>query len=144
MKRHTGILILAFFLAGAAAAQAADVTAICKLADDKRTGTVAFTNPLSKTMQCEVNCDMAVPNGIGTVVCVKPVPGGTTDLVMCIEKTTGSAYTRVKETALNCYDPNGTPVTPAEQKAEEEESEALGRQIQQQSLDMLKQMQKQN
>ena len=121
----------------------ADVTAICKL--DKGTVTVAFTNPDSKTMQCEVNCNMVIVNGLGTVVCVKPVPGGAKDLVLCTEKGDGPAYTRVKDQEVNCRDPNGTPVTPEQQKAEDDDSEALIRKMQQQWIEMLKQMQqKQN
>ncbi|MCX7308093.1 MAG: hypothetical protein NTZ72_09120 [Afipia sp.] len=122
----------------------ADVTAICKL--DKGTVTVAFTNPESKTMQCEVNCNMAIANGLGTVVCVKPVPGGAKDLVLCTEKGDGPPYTRVKDQEVNCRDPEGTPVSPEEQKAKEkaddEESDALIKKMQQDSIEMLKQMQK--
>jgi hypothetical protein len=101
------------FLAGlfcATAASAADVTAICKLADDKRTVTVAFTNPTPRTLQCEVNCDMAVPNGFGTVVCAKKVPGSATDLVMCTQVKESGTYSRVKGQEINCFDPEGTPV----------------------------------
>lgn len=119
----------------------ADVTAICKL--DKGTVTVAFTNPESKTMQCEVNCNMAIANGLGTVVCVKPVPGGAKDLVLCTEKGDGPPYTRVKDQEVNCRDPNGTPVTPEQQKADDEDSDALIKKMQQESLEMHKQMQKQ-
>jgi hypothetical protein len=50
---------------------AADV-APCTLSTDKKTVTVTASNPYSKVMACEVNCDMAIPNGIATVVCVKP------------------------------------------------------------------------
>jgi len=122
----------------AGVAVAADVTAICKLGDDKRTVTVAFTNPESKTMQCEVNCDMALPGGFGTVVCVKPVPGGAKDQVMCTDVSKGSAaWVRVKGTEVNCRDPNGTPVTPADDKAEEEESDALIKKLQKQGQDFI-------
>ncbi|HEX7883197.1 MAG TPA: hypothetical protein VF499_10715 [Afipia sp.] len=117
---------------------AADVTAICKLGDGKRTVTVAFTNPESKTMQCEVNCDMALPGGFGTVVCVKPVPGGAKDQVMCTEVSKSStAWVRVRGTEVNCRDPNGTPVTPADEKAEDEEAEALIRKLQKQGQDFI-------
>lgn len=133
------VTIFATFLIVTTAPARADVTAICKL--DKGTVTVAFTNPESKTMQCEVNCNMAITNGIGTVVCVKPVPGGAKDLVLCTEKGDGPPYTRVKDQEVNCRDPDGTPVTPEQQKAQEEDSEKLGEQIRQQSLDMLKQLQ---
>lgn len=144
MRRPATLLTLAFAMCGLSAAYAADVTAICKLADDKRTVTVAFTNPESKTKQCEVNCDMAIPNGIGTVVCVKPVPGGAQDLVLCTSKDDGPGYTSVKGTNLNCRDLDGTPLTPEQQKAEEDESDALAKQMQEQGLEMLKRMQKQN
>jgi hypothetical protein len=46
---------------------AADV-APCTLSTDKKTVTVTASNPYSKVMACEVNCDMAIPNGIATVV----------------------------------------------------------------------------
>lgn len=128
----------AFLICISGAASAADVTAICKLADDKRTVTVAFTNPDPKTMQCEVNCDMALPGGFGTVVCVKPVPGGAKDQVMCTDVSKGSAaWVRVRGTEVNCRDPNGTPVTPADEKAEDEEAEALIRKLQKQGQDFI-------
>src|SRR3954467_4168406 len=88
-------------LLAAMPAFAADVTAVCRLADDKHTVSVAFTNPQARTMQCEVNCDMAIPNGIGTGVCVKPVPSGARGLVLCTEKTAGHSYTRVKAAEVN-------------------------------------------
>jgi hypothetical protein len=119
----------------------ADVTATCTLQPDRRTVTVAFTNPSPRTMQCEVNCNMGVAGGIGTVVCVKPVPANAANLVMCSETSERVAYTRVKDQEVNCRDPDGTPVTPEQQKAQEEDSEKLGEQIRQQSLDMLKQLQ---
>ena len=85
----------------------ADVTAICKLADDKRTVTVAFTNPSSQAMACEANCDMAIPNGFGTVSCSMEVPGGAKDLVLCTEtKKAAGDYTRVKGVETSCRDPN--------------------------------------
>ncbi len=133
--------LAATFLICASSPSSADVTATCKL--DKGTVTVAFTNPESKTMQCEVNCNMAIANGIGTVVCVKPVPGGAKDLVLCTEKGDGPIYTRVKDQDVNCRDPNGTPVPPADEKAEDEDSDALIKKMQQDSMEMLKQMQKQ-
>ena len=134
-------LIFAGFLIVSATPVFADVTAVCKL--DKGAVTVAFTNPESKTMACEVNCNMAITGGIGTVVCVKPVPGGAKDLVLCTEKGDGPAYTRVKDQEVNCRDPNGTPVTPEQQKADDEDSDALIKKMQQESLEMLKRMQQQ-
>jgi hypothetical protein len=134
-------LIFAIAVVFSAAPALADVTAVCKL--DKGTVTVAFTNPESKTMQCEVNCNMAIANGLGTVVCVKPVPGGAKDLVLCTEKGDGPPYTRVKDQEVNCRDPNGTPVTPEQQKADDEDSDALIKKMQQESLEMLRRMQQQ-
>ncbi|HBF55920.1 MAG TPA: hypothetical protein DEA80_26300 [Afipia sp.] len=131
-------ILSGLLMCAAGVAVAADVTAICKLGDDKRTVTVAFTNPESKTMQCEVNCDMALPGGFGTVVCVKPVPGGAKDQVMCTDVSKGSAaWVRVKGTEVNCRDPNGTPVTPADDKSEEEESDALIKRLQKQGQDFI-------
>lgn len=128
----------AFLACIAGSAFAADVTAICKLGDDKRTVTVAFTNPESKTMQCEVNCDMALPGGFGTVVCVKPVPGGAKDHVMCTEVSKGGTpWVRVKGTDVSCRDPSGTPVTPADEKAEDEEADALIKKLQKQGQDFI-------
>jgi hypothetical protein len=106
MKRLTGAVAM---LVAAAPVFAADV-ATCTLSPDKRTVTVTATNPYSKVMACEVNCDMAIPNGIGTVVCVKPVPVGAKDFVMCTEiAAEGRSYTRVKGAEVNCPDPSAPP-----------------------------------
>lgn len=121
----------------------ADATATCKF--DKGTVTVAFTNAGPKAMQCEVNCNMAVKGGIGTVVCVKVVPPGSKDVVMCTESADGAPWTGIKAQEVNCRDPEGTPVSPEEQKAQEkaddEASDELIKKMQQQSLEILKQMQ---
>jgi hypothetical protein len=88
---------------------AADV-ATCTLSADKKTVTVTATNPYSKVMACEVNCDMAISNGIGTVVCAKPVPVGAKDFVMCTRTAAeGHSYTRVKGAEVNCPDPSAPP-----------------------------------
>ena len=71
-------------LLAAGPAVAADV-ATCSLSADKKTVTVTASNPYSEVMACSVNCHMAIPNGIATVVCVKPVPAGAKDFVMCTE-----------------------------------------------------------
>ena len=106
MKRWIGAAAM-FFIAGPVFA--ADV-ATCTLSADKKTVTVTATNPYPKVMACEVNCDMAVPNGIGTVVCAKPVPVGAKDFVMCTETATdGRSYTRVKGAEVNCPDPSAPP-----------------------------------
>jgi hypothetical protein len=139
-------VLSAFLLCSAGSALAADVTAICKLAEDKRTVTIAFTNPLAKTMQCDANCDMALPGGFGTVACAKPVPGGAKDQVMCTEVKEGAAWVRVRGTEINCRDPNGTPVTPADEKAEDDEAEEMMKKLQKQGQDFIerqRQLQKQ-
>jgi len=106
MKRLIGAVTM---LVAAGPVFAADV-ATCTLSADKKTVTVTATNPYSKVMACEVNCDMAIPNGIGTVVCVKPVPVGAKDFVMCTETAAeGHSYTRVKGASLNCPDPSAPP-----------------------------------
>ena len=84
--------------------------ATCTLSADKKTVTVTASNPYSQVMACEVNCHMAIPNGISTVVCVKPVPVGSKDFVMCSEPAgNGQVYTRVKEVSTNCPDPSAPP-----------------------------------
>jgi hypothetical protein len=88
---------------------AADV-AVCTLGADKKTVTVTASNPYSQVMACEVNCDMAIPDGMSTVVCVKPVPVGSKDFVMCTHVAAeGHSYTRVKGAEVNCPDPSAPP-----------------------------------
>jgi hypothetical protein len=100
---------------------AADV-ATCALSADKKTVTVTASNPYSKVMACEVNCDMAIPDGIATVVCVKPVPVGSKDFVMCTHVAAeGHSYVRVKGTEANCPDPSAPP---AATKAEPTKNDA--------------------
>ena len=84
--------------------------ATCTLSADKKTVTVTASNPYAQVMACEVNCNMAIPDGFSTVVCVKPVPVGARDFVMCTETATdGHSYTRVKGASLNCPDPSAPP-----------------------------------
>jgi hypothetical protein len=88
---------------------AADV-ATCTLGADKKTVTVTASNPYAQVMACEVNCHMDIPGGFATVVCVKPVPPGSKDFVMCTDVSKdGHAYTRVKEATVNCPDPAAPP-----------------------------------
>ena len=90
-------------------AHAADV-ATCTLSADRKTVTVTATNPYSEVMACEVNCDMALPGGISTVVCAKPVPVGAKDFVICTQKAEGDrTWTRVKGATVNCPDPAAPP-----------------------------------
>ena len=89
MKNWIGAVAI---LIAAGPAAAADV-ATCTLSADKKTVMVTASNPYSKPMACEVNCNMAIPNGIATVVCVKPVPVGARDFVMCSEPAATAGYT---------------------------------------------------
>ncbi|MEO8318446.1 MAG: hypothetical protein ABI561_09005 [Bradyrhizobium sp.] len=145
MNRLIGAVTM---LVVAAPAFAADV-ATCTLSADKKTVTVSATNPYSKVMACEVNCDMAIPNGIGTVVCVKPVPVGAKDFVMCTETATeGHSYTRVKGASLNCPDPSAPPtgskaeIDSKDDDDDDAKAEALMQKMQKQGLEFLEQQKK--
>lgn len=109
-------------LLAAGPALAAEV-ATCTLSADRKTVTVTASNPYSQVMACEVNCHMAIPNGLATVVCVKPVPVGARDFIMCAQTDKdGKAYTRVKETEANCPDPSAPP--PAAKTDDDEDDDA--------------------
>jgi len=94
--------------------------ATCTLSADKKTVTVTASNPYSQVMACEVNCDMGLPGGFATVVCVKPVPVGSKDFVMCTHVAgDGRPYTQVRGAEVNCPDPSAPP--PAATKADTNE-----------------------
>jgi hypothetical protein len=122
--------MLKWFWAAAAAlfvvypAFAANV-ATCTLGADKKTVTVTASNPYAQIMACEVNCHMDIPGGFATVVCVKPVPVGAKDFVMCTDVSTDAhAYTRVKETEANCPDPAAPPAaSKAETNKDDDDSD---------------------
>jgi hypothetical protein len=128
-------------------AYAADV-ATCTLGSDKKTVTVTATNPYAQVMACEVNCDMALPGGIATVVCVKPVPVGAKDFVMCTDKANGDhLYTRVKGTTVNCPDPAAPPkgADKAEKPADDDDdaaTEATMQKMMKQGQEMLDRLKK--
>jgi hypothetical protein len=135
MRRLVGAAAL---VATTGTAIAADV-ALCKLSDDKRTVTVVASNPYSQPMSCEVNCDMAIPDGILTVVCVKQVPVGAKDFVMCSEVAKdGRSWTRVKGTEANCPDP-AAAAKPAPKDADDEDddADALIQKLQKQGQDFI-------
>src|ERR1700712_3253080 len=145
MKRLIGAVAM---LVATGPVFAADV-ATCTLSADKKTVTVTATNPYSKVMACEVNCDMAIPNGIGTVVCVKPVPVGAKDFVMCTETAAdGHSYTRVKGASLNCPDPSAPPsgskaeIDSKDDDDDDAKAEALMQKMQKQGLEFLEQQKK--
>jgi hypothetical protein len=99
----------AAMMLAASPAFAADV-AVCTLSADKTTVTVTASNPYAQVMACEVNCNMEIPHGNATVVCVKPVPVGSKDFVMCTRVSRdGGTYTRVKDAEVNCPDPAAPP-----------------------------------
>jgi hypothetical protein len=102
-------------------AVAADV-ATCTLSADKMTVTVTASNPYSQVMACEVNCHMGLPHGFATVVCVKPVPVGSKDFVMCTSVVRdGQPYAQVKDTEANCPDPSAPPPAAAASKPDTNE-----------------------
>ncbi len=148
MRRIAKIFVLLLSLGAVTAAHAADVKAVCKLAGDKRTVNVAFTNPNPQKMACEVNCDMAIPGGLATVVCVKEVPGHAAALVLCTEVSKiGTNYSGVKGVETSCRDPDAASNAPGDLEKHEdvsdEESDALARRMQEQTLELLKRL-KQN
>lgn len=134
--------VTAMVVAGQACA--ADV-ATCTLGPDNKTVTVTATNPYSQVMACEVNCDMALSGGIATVVCVKPVPVGARDFVMCTDKASGDhLYTRVKGTTVNCPDP-AAPPKGADKAADDDDdaaTEATMQKMMKQGQEMLDRMKK--
>jgi hypothetical protein len=94
-------------------------------------------------MACEANCDMAVPNGFGTVFCGKEVPGGAKDLVLCTEaKKAGVDYTRVKGVETSCRDPNAAAPPVEQDKDDDEDDEVLIKRLQKQGQDFLDQQKK--
>jgi hypothetical protein len=142
MTRWIGALLLALAVTSAEAAG----VAVCTLGADNKTVTVTANNPHEQTMACEVNCHMAIPGGIATVVCVRPVPAGAKDFVMCSEPSkAGVTYTRVKETESNCPDPTAPPpVTKSETKVDDEDdakddakTEAMMQKLMQQGQDFI-------
>jgi len=63
---------------------------------------------------------MGLPGGFATVVCVKQVPVGSKDFVMCTSVASdGHPYTQVKDTEANCTDPAAPP--PAASKPDTKE-----------------------
>ncbi len=115
---------------------AADV-ATCTLGADKKTVTVTASNPYAQVMACEVNCHMAIPNGLATVVCVKPVPAGAKDFVMCTEAAKAGVYTRVKETEANCPDPAAPPAAAKKDEDDDAEADALMQKMMKQGQEFL-------
>jgi hypothetical protein len=102
-------------------ALAADV-ATCTLGADQKTVTVTANNPYSQVMACEVTCDMAIPDGISSITCAKPVPVGAKDFVICTRSAQqGHVYTRVKGVDANCPDPAAPP---AQGKKDEQDEKA--------------------
>jgi len=112
--------------------------AVCTLSADKKTVTVTASNPYQQVMACEVNCHMALPDGIATVVCVKPVPAGAKDFVMCAQTAKdGRIYTRVRETQANCPNPAAPASSDAKDNDEDEDSEELINKLQKQGQDFI-------
>jgi hypothetical protein len=118
----------------------ADSVAKCTLGADKKTVTVTASNPYSQVMACEVNCHMDIPGGFATVVCVKPVPVGAKDFVMCTD-VGKDTYTRVKDTDANCPDPSAPPAASKADSKEKDDDD--GDDDDAKADEMMKKMQKQ-
>ena len=130
-----------FFAAGPAFA--AEI-ATCTLSADKKTVTVTASNPYSQVMACSVNCHMAIPNGIATVVCVKPVPSGAKDFVMCSESAgSGKVYTQVKEASVNCPDPAAPPKAEKDDDDDDASAAEMQQKMMKQGLEFLERQKKQ-
>lgn len=88
---------------------------------------------------------MALAGGIATVVCVKPVPVGAKDFVMCTDKAGGDhLYTRVKGATVNCPDP-AAPPKGADKAADDDDdaaTEATMQKMMKQGQEMLDRMKK--
>ncbi len=148
MRHISKIVVFMLSLVTVTAAYAADVKAVCKLGSDKRTVSVAFTNPNPQKMACEVNCDMAIAGGFGTVACVKEVPGNATDLVLCTEVSRISTnYSGVKGVETSCRDPDTAANAPGDlekhEDASDEDAELMMRRAQEQARELMKRL-KQN
>lgn len=113
--------------------------AVCTLSPDKKTVTVTASNPYAQIMACEVNCHMALPDGIATVVCVKPVPVGARDFVMCSQTAKeGRVYTRVRETEANCPDPAAPAAnTSKDDDDDDQDADELIKKLQKQGQDFI-------
>ena len=114
MAAREGVFMKRWFGAAAILSVAcpafADNVAICTLSTDRKTVTITASNPYAQVMACEVNCHMDIPGGFATVVCVKPVPVGSKDFVMCTQVAAeGHSYVRMKGTEPNCPDPSAPP-----------------------------------
>jgi hypothetical protein len=134
---RSALLLTLGFVCSITPAIAADVTGICTLASDKRTVTVAFTNPNPQVMACEVNCDMALPGGFGAVVCVKSVPGGAKDQILCTDVKEGAVWVRVRESEIKCRDPNASGASDPAAKDDDEDADELIRKLQKQGQDFI-------
>jgi hypothetical protein len=118
MKKWIGAAAALFVACPAFAAN----VATCTLGADKKTVTVTASNLYTQPMACEVNCHMDIPGGFATVVCVKPVPVGAKDFVMCTDVSAdGHAYTRVKEIEANCPDPSAPPAASKAEPAKDDD-----------------------
>lgn len=123
----------------------ADSVARCTLGADKKTVTVTASNPYSQVMACEVNCNMDIPGGFATVVCVKPVPVGSRDFVMCADVSKdGRTYTRVKDIHANCPDPSAPPAASKAEPSKDDDdddddakAEEMMKKMQKEGQDML-------
>jgi len=140
------LLIVSVAACFALPAFAAD-NASCKLSADKKSVSIIATNPYGQVMHCEVNCNLGLAGGFSTAVCAKDVPADAKDLVLCTETADpGHPYTAITGSEVKCSDPTAE-MPPSSSKdsdsASDEDSDAMIKRLQKQSVDMLKQLQQQ-
>lgn len=145
MHRFLSISVVACFALPAFAAD----NASCKLSADNKSVSIVATNPYAQVMHCEVNCNLGLAGGFSTAVCAKDVPVGARDLVLCTETAdAGHPYTGITGSEIKCADPTAAaaPAAKDDDTADansDEDSDALIKRLQKQSVDMAKQFQQQ-
>lgn len=115
----------------------------CQVSQDKLTLRVIITNPHEQETHCQVNCHLrGGPGSTFSSSCGKTVPGKAVDFLLCEQQLPDKRAFGTVEASSNaeCV----KPLTDADRKKEDEDDEALVKKLEQEGLDMLKRLQKQN
>ncbi len=140
--RRSATLSVFLFLCVSAQSQAPKFA--CSISDDKLTLRVRVTNPYDQPAHCQVNCHLsgAAAGSTFSSSCGKTVPGKAADFLLCEQQLPDKrAYGSVDATSnAECI----KPLTDADRKKEDEDDEALVKKLEQDGLEMLKRLQKQN
>ncbi len=117
---------------------------VCRVSDDKLTLRVFVTNPYEQQTHCTVNCHLSgtSPGSTFSSSCGKSVPGKASDFLLCEQQLPDKrTYGAVDATSnAECI----KPLTDADRQKEDEDDEALVKKLEQDGLEMLKRLQKQN